>query len=214
MGPVGANGAGTTTLMRMLLDFIRPTSRSLTVFGHDSVRDSVEVRRLATYLPLLLVVFVPIWYLVMYAMAGHAPLTFKLFSTGRLLRVDGGDLTLITAGLNALTIIVGFAVFDAVRVLVKSDLKGLSHHHGRPDGHLPAEPARQPTRQQTAPAVVPVLRPDAVRSRRLVRTHRAVGHLAIGLLWAVGLAGCGLVIFRNAPAVAAISPAETLRQPT
>jgi ABC-2 type transport system ATP-binding protein len=51
MGLVGANGAGKTTLMRTLLDFIRPTSGSLTVFGHDSVRDSVAVRRLATYLP-------------------------------------------------------------------------------------------------------------------------------------------------------------------
>ena len=51
MGLVGANGAGKTTLMRTLLDFIRPTSGSLAVFGHDSVRDSVAVRRLATYLP-------------------------------------------------------------------------------------------------------------------------------------------------------------------
>lgn len=51
MGLVGANGAGKTTLMRTLLDFIRPSSGSLTVFGHDSVRDSVAVRRLATYLP-------------------------------------------------------------------------------------------------------------------------------------------------------------------
>ena len=47
MGLVGANGAGKTTLMRTLLDFIRPTSGWLTVFGHDSVRDSVAVRRLA-----------------------------------------------------------------------------------------------------------------------------------------------------------------------
>lgn len=51
LGLVGANGAGKTTLIRTLLDFIRPTSGSLTVFGHDSVRDSVAVRRLATYLP-------------------------------------------------------------------------------------------------------------------------------------------------------------------
>lgn len=51
LGLVGANGAGKTTLMRTLLDFIRPTSGSLSVFGHDSVRDSVAVRTLATYLP-------------------------------------------------------------------------------------------------------------------------------------------------------------------
>jgi len=51
LGLVGANGAGKTTFMRTLLDFIRPSSGSLSVLGHDSVRDSVAVRNLATYLP-------------------------------------------------------------------------------------------------------------------------------------------------------------------
>jgi ABC-type multidrug transport system ATPase subunit len=51
IGLVGANGAGKTTLMRTLLDFIRPTAGSIAAFGHDSVRASVAVRRLATYLP-------------------------------------------------------------------------------------------------------------------------------------------------------------------
>jgi len=51
LGLVGANGAGKTTFMRTLLDFIRPSSGSLSVLGHDSVRDSVAVRKLATYLP-------------------------------------------------------------------------------------------------------------------------------------------------------------------
>jgi len=64
---------------------------------------------------LLLVAFVPAWYLVMEAMTGHKPLTFKLFATGHLVTVDGGQLTLITAGLNAVTIIVGFTVFAAIR---------------------------------------------------------------------------------------------------
>ena len=36
LGLVGANGAGKTTFMRTLLDFIRPTSGSVSVFGHDS----------------------------------------------------------------------------------------------------------------------------------------------------------------------------------
>lgn len=48
---VGANGAGKTTFMRLLLDFIRPTSGRVAVLGFDSVRDSVEVRRRTTYLP-------------------------------------------------------------------------------------------------------------------------------------------------------------------
>ena len=48
---VGANGAGKTTFMRLLLDFIRPSAGSVSVLGFDSVRDSVEVRRRTTYLP-------------------------------------------------------------------------------------------------------------------------------------------------------------------
>jgi ABC-2 type transport system ATP-binding protein len=56
MGLVGANGAGKTTLMRVLLDFVRPTSGSISAFGYDSVRDSVDVRRVTAYLPGELVV--------------------------------------------------------------------------------------------------------------------------------------------------------------
>jgi hypothetical protein len=64
---------------------------------------------------LLLVVFVPVWYLLMAALAGHQALSFKLFATGQVLTVDARSLTLITAGLNALTLITGFAVFAAIR---------------------------------------------------------------------------------------------------
>ena len=53
---VGANGAGKTTFMRLLLDFIRPTSGAVKVLGFDSVHDSVEVRRRTTYLPRELVI--------------------------------------------------------------------------------------------------------------------------------------------------------------
>lgn len=56
LGLVGANGAGKTTLMRTLLDFIRPSSGSICAFGHDSVLESVAVRRLTAYLPGELVV--------------------------------------------------------------------------------------------------------------------------------------------------------------
>jgi ABC-2 type transport system permease protein len=48
---------------------------------------------------LLLVGFVPAWYLLMLAITGHTTLTFRLFATGRVLVVDGGHLTLISAGL-------------------------------------------------------------------------------------------------------------------
>ena len=70
---------------------------------------------------LLLVAFVPAWYLLMLAITGHTPLTFRLFATGRALTVDGGHLTLISAGLNSVTIIVGFAIFAAVRRTLSFD---------------------------------------------------------------------------------------------
>ncbi len=52
---------------------------------------------------ILLVAFVPTWYALMVAIVPHDPLKFRLFSTGEILRVDGRHLSLITAGLNALT---------------------------------------------------------------------------------------------------------------
>ncbi len=64
---------------------------------------------------MLLVLFVPVWYLLMAVIVGDKPLVFELFSTGARLHVDGRDLTLVTAGMNALTIITGFAVFTAIR---------------------------------------------------------------------------------------------------
>jgi len=64
---------------------------------------------------LLLIAFVPVWYELMLDIAGHASLTFRLYPTGRVLAVDGRHLTLITAGLNSVTMIVGFAVFAAIR---------------------------------------------------------------------------------------------------
>jgi hypothetical protein len=64
---------------------------------------------------ILLIAFVPLWYLLMVAMTGHQPLSFRLYATKRMLSVDGGHLTLISAGLNALSMIVGFAIFDAIR---------------------------------------------------------------------------------------------------
>ena len=82
-----------------------------------SVRDQTR-NRLAG---LLLVVFVPVWYLVMDAMASGQALDFKLYATGKVLHVDGGHLTLISAGLNSVTMIAGFVVFDAVRKALAFD---------------------------------------------------------------------------------------------
>ncbi|HEX4702075.1 MAG TPA: hypothetical protein VH352_08100 [Pseudonocardiaceae bacterium] len=70
---------------------------------------------------ILLVAFVPVWYLLMQNLVGHQTLSFRLFATGTVLTVDGGRLTLISAGLNSLTLIVGFAVFDAIRKALAFD---------------------------------------------------------------------------------------------
>jgi ABC-2 type transport system ATP-binding protein len=50
-GYLGPNGAGKTTTIRILLDFIRPSSGSVSVFGFDSRNGSVEARRHIGYLP-------------------------------------------------------------------------------------------------------------------------------------------------------------------
>src|SRR5215469_5713095 len=59
----------------------------------------------------LLLVFVPIWYLVIGEMIPDTPVAFKLMSTGALVQVNGHYLTLVTAGFNALTLIIGFMLF-------------------------------------------------------------------------------------------------------
>ena len=50
-GFLGPNGAGKTTTIRLLLDLIRPTRGRLRVFGLDSRRESVAIRRRLGYLP-------------------------------------------------------------------------------------------------------------------------------------------------------------------
>jgi ABC-2 type transport system permease protein len=64
---------------------------------------------------ILLVAFIPIWYLLVGATITHGRTTFKLRAIDAAVAVDSHNLTLITAGLNAITLITGFVVFAAVR---------------------------------------------------------------------------------------------------
>jgi ABC-2 type transport system ATP-binding protein len=50
-GFLGPNGAGKTTTIRCMLDLIRPTSGSISIFGLDARRDALAIHRRIGYLP-------------------------------------------------------------------------------------------------------------------------------------------------------------------
>lgn len=51
IGLLGPNGAGKSTLMKIMACFIPPTTGSVSVYGHDVMKDSLKVRQLVGYLP-------------------------------------------------------------------------------------------------------------------------------------------------------------------
>jgi ABC-2 type transport system permease protein len=64
---------------------------------------------------LLLAGFVPLWYGLMVLINPDDPVDFRFRITGAFLHVDGRHLTLLTAGLNAITLVVGFVLFSSTR---------------------------------------------------------------------------------------------------
>jgi len=50
-GFLGPNGAGKSTTIRCMMDIIRPLDGSITIFGKNSRRDSVELKKRIGYLP-------------------------------------------------------------------------------------------------------------------------------------------------------------------
>jgi hypothetical protein len=64
---------------------------------------------------LLLVVFVPTWDYLFWLVVPDAPLGFLFRATNEFIQVNGRELTLLTAGLNSITLIVGFMLFASTR---------------------------------------------------------------------------------------------------
>src|SRR5262245_59330271 len=51
VGLLGPNGSGKTTALRLVLGFLQPSDGSARVGGFDCWKQSVEVRKLVSYLP-------------------------------------------------------------------------------------------------------------------------------------------------------------------
>lgn len=63
----------------------------------------------------LLIIFVPLWYYLLGALIDNIPIAFRYSGSGALIEVNSHDITLLSAGLNAITLIVGFLMFAQTR---------------------------------------------------------------------------------------------------
>ena len=69
----------------------------------------------------LLLVFVPVWYVLLAALVLAQTFAFRYDTTDAFLNVNGRNLTIMAAGFNALTLIVGFLVFSSTRKGIQFD---------------------------------------------------------------------------------------------
>ncbi len=70
---------------------------------------------------ILLIVFVPFWYYLVNAIAPSGPADFRFRVIGQFIKVDGLELSLLTAGLNAITLVAGFVIFTSTRRAMRFD---------------------------------------------------------------------------------------------
>ncbi|HJT57519.1 MAG TPA: hypothetical protein VJ761_13545 [Ktedonobacteraceae bacterium] len=64
---------------------------------------------------ILLIIFVPSWYYFGYLFTTDDPIAFKFRVTSAILQVNERNLTYLTLGLNAITLIGGFIIFTSTR---------------------------------------------------------------------------------------------------
>ncbi|GAC1350368.1 MAG: hypothetical protein NVS4B7_18780 [Ktedonobacteraceae bacterium] len=70
---------------------------------------------------LLLIAFVPIWYYFFWLIVPADPLSFRFRASDVFLQVNGRELSLLSAGLNTITLIVGFMFFTSTRKNLQFD---------------------------------------------------------------------------------------------
>lgn len=148
--------------------------------------------------------FVPAWFALMVGLIGHAPLDFRLFTTGAILHVDGRPLGLITAGMNSLTLIVGFAVFAAIRRALPLDRRLV--FAGYRQSRLVTAKALATVVVGAATALYAALvllvfwRPSPAAWTAVLIAFAVMaieyGDILLGLSWAVAFALLALAVFR------------------